>query len=64
MIAAINEQYIERLRTNNLVQTENFAVADMNVDKTGRIYIFDEGGNLSYLDIEDRRLNPLGRANA
>lgn len=64
MIAAINEQYIEKLRTNNLVQTENFAVADLNDDKTWRIYIFDEDWNLSYLAIEDRWLNPLGRANA
>lgn len=64
MVAAINEQYIQRLRTNNLVQTENFAVSDLNEDKTWRIYIFDEDWNLSYLDIEDRALNPLGRANA
>jgi hypothetical protein len=34
MVAAINEEYVERLRTNNLVQTENFAVADLNNDKT------------------------------
>jgi hypothetical protein len=34
MVAAINEQYIEKLRTNNLVQTENFAVSDLNNDKT------------------------------
>lgn len=59
MIAAINEKYIENLRTNNLVQTENFAVTDLNNDKTWKIYIFDEDWNLSYLEIEDRALNPL-----
>ena len=64
MVAAINEQYIERLRTNNLVQTENFAVSDFNVDKTWKVYIFDEDGNLSYLEIEDRALNPLWARNA
>lgn len=64
MVAAINEQYVENLRTNNLVQTENFAVSDLNNDKTWKVYIFDEGGNLSYLEIEDRALNPLGTKNA
>jgi|GEM_PF-2333317 hypothetical protein len=29
-----NEAYIARLRTNSLVATENFAVADLNPDKT------------------------------
>ena len=64
MVAAINEQYIEKLRTNNLIQTENFAVSDLNNDKTWKVYIFDEGGNLSYLEIEDRALNPLWTRNA
>lgn len=64
MVAEINEQYIEKLRTNNLVQTENFAVSDLNNDKTWKVYIFDEGGNLSYLEIEDRALNPLWTRNA
>jgi len=64
MMASINEQYIEMLRTNNLIQTENFAVSDLNNDKTGKIYIFDESGNLSYLEIEDRALNPLWWENA
>lgn len=64
MVAAINEQYVEKLRTNNLVQTENFAVSDLNNDKTWKVYIFDEGGNLSYLEIEDRALNPLWTRNA
>jgi len=64
MVAAINEEYVERLRTNNLVQTENFAVADLNNDKTWKVYIFDEDGNLSYLEIEDRALNPLWGRNA
>ena len=64
MVAAINEQYVERLRTNNLVQTENFAVSDLNNDKTWKIYIFDEWWNLSYLEIEDRALNPLWTRNS
>jgi hypothetical protein len=34
MVAAINEQYVEKLRTNNLIQTENFAVSDLNENKT------------------------------
>ena len=59
MVAAINEEYVNRLRTNNLVQTENFAVTDLNNDKTWKVYIFDEDWNLSYLEIEDRTLNPL-----
>jgi len=64
MVATINEQYIEKLRTNNLIQTENFAVSDLNNNKTWKVYIFDEGGNLSYLEIEDRALNPLWTRNA
>ena len=64
MVAAINEQYVEKLRTNNLIQTENFAVSDLNENKTWRVYIFDEWGNLSYLEIEDRALNPLWDRNA
>ena len=65
MVATINEEYVEKLRTNNLIQTESFAVSDFNDNKTWRVYIFDEWWNLSYLDIEDRRLNPLrGRKNA
>ncbi len=54
-----NEAYIARLRTNSLVATENFAVADLNPDKTWRVYIFDDAWNLSYLEIEDRHLNPI-----
>lgn len=64
MVAAVNEEYIQRLRTNNLVQTENFAVADFNGNKTWRVYIFDAYWDLSYLEIEDRRLNPLRHWNA
>ena len=64
MVAAINEQYVEKLRTNNLIQTENFAVSDLNENKTWKVYIFDEWGNLSYLEIEDRALNPLWGRNA
>ena len=64
MVAAINEQYVERLRTNNLVQTENFAVADLNENKTWKVYIFDEAWNLSYLEIEDRWFSPLWARNS
>ena len=64
MIGAINEEFIKKLRTNSLVQTENFAVADLDDNKTWRIYIFDSRWNLSYLDIEDRNLNPLTTWNA
>ena len=64
MISSINEEYVQRLRTNNLVQTENFAVSDFNNGKTWRVYIFDEWWNLSYLEIEDRWLNPLNGRNA
>lgn len=64
MIWAINEEYVQKLRTNNLIQTENFAVADTNNNKTWRIYIFDEWWNLSYLEIEDRALSPLHGRNA
>ncbi len=64
MVSAINEEYIQRLRTNHFIQTENFAVLDTNANKTWRIYIFDEWWDLSYLDIEDRWLNPLGGRNA
>lgn len=64
MVSAINEEYIQRLRTNHFIQTENFAVLDTNANKTWRIYIFDEWWDLSYLDIEDRWLNPLWGRNA
>lgn len=37
----INEAMIEKLRTNNLVGPENFAVSDLNQDKTGRVFILD-----------------------
>ena len=40
IVERANEAYIERLRTNNLVSTESFAVADLNQDKTWRIYIY------------------------
>ena len=59
IVERANEAYIERLRTNNLVSTESFAVADLNQDKTWRIYIYDDAWNLSYLEIEDRNLNPI-----
>ena len=63
MLARVNEEYLNRLRTNNLVQTENYAVADLNANKTWRIYILDDAWELSYLEIEERWLNPLGRRN-
>lgn len=59
IVEKTNEAYIEKLRTNNLVSSESFAVADLNQDKTWRIYIFDDAWNLSYLEIEDRNLNPI-----
>jgi hypothetical protein len=34
MVAAINEAFIQKLRENHRVQTENFIVADMNDGKT------------------------------
>lgn len=59
MVAAINEAFIQKLRENHRVQTENFIVADMNDGKTWRTYVFDDAWNLSYLEIEDINLNPL-----
>jgi len=59
IIATINENFIQRLRENHRVQTENFVISDLNNDKTGRTYIFDEWWNLSYLEIEHRNFNPL-----
>ena len=60
MIAAINEAFIQKLRKNHWVETENFVISDVNDGKTGRTYIFDSSWNLSYLEIEDANLNPLG----
>jgi hypothetical protein len=37
----INESMLEKLRTNNLVGPENFAVADLNQNKTGRVFMLD-----------------------
>ena len=59
MLAAINENFIQRLRENHWVQTENFVISDSNLGKTWRTYIFDAAWDLSYLEIEDRNLNPL-----
>ena len=55
----INEAMIEQLRTNNLISPENFWVADLNQNKTGRIFFMDSQWDLSYIEIEDRNLNPL-----
>ena len=60
MIAAINETFVQKLRKNHWVATENFIISDVNNGKTGRTYIFDSSWNLSYLEIEDVNLNPLG----
>ena len=60
MIAAINETFIQKLRKNHWVSTENFIISDVNNGKTGRTYILDSSWNLSYLEIEDANLNPLG----
>lgn len=37
----INEAMIAQLRTNNFISPENFAVSDLNPDKTGRIFMMD-----------------------
>lgn len=55
----INEAMIEQLRTNNLITPENFWVTDLNKDKTWRVFMMDSHGDLSYIEIEDRNLNPL-----
>lgn len=60
MVAAINEAFIQKLRKNHWVATENFVISDVNDGKTWRTYIFDSAWNLSYLEIEDVNLNPLG----
>ena len=60
MVAAVNELFIQKLRENHRVQTENFIVADVNNGKTWRTYVFDDAWNLSYLEMEDINLNPLG----
>lgn len=59
MVAAVNELFIQKLRENHRVQTENFIVADVNNGKTWRTYVFDDAWNLSYLEMEDINLNPL-----
>lgn len=55
----INEAMIIQLRTNNLISPENFWVADLNPNKTGRVFFMDSQWDLSYIEIEDRNLNPL-----
>lgn len=55
----INESMITQLRTNNLIGPENFCATDLNANKTGRIFMMDSHGDLSYIEIEDRNLNPL-----
>lgn len=55
----INEAMITQLRTNNLISPENFWVSDLNTNKTGRVFFMDSQGDLSYIEIEDRNLNPL-----
>lgn len=64
MFEKINEEYIKQLRTNNFISPENFWVADLNRDKTGRVFIMDSEGDLSYIEIEDRNLNPLHNSRA
>lgn len=53
IVEAVNENMVQQLRGNNLIASENFAVADQNRDKSGKVYIFDDSGDLSYIDIED-----------
>lgn len=55
----INEEMVKQLRTNNFIGPENFWISDLNQDKTGRVYVMDSHGDLSYIEIEDRNLNPL-----
>ena len=55
----INESMIGQLRTNNLIWPENFCVSDRNQNKTGRVFMMDSNWDLSYIEIEDRNLNPL-----
>ncbi len=59
MFEKINESFIEKLRTNNLIGPENFWVSDFNTNKTGRVFFMDNHWHLSYTEIEDRNLNPL-----
>lgn len=59
MTEKINENTTQRLRTNSFIGPENFWVADVNENKTWRIFIMDSNGDLSYLEIEDRWLNPI-----
>jgi len=59
IVEKINEEMIAKLRTNSFIWPENFWVADLNQDKTWRIFIMDSKGDLSYLEIEDRALNPI-----
>ena len=55
----INESMIGQLRTNNLIWPENFWVTDIEGNKTGRVFMMDNHWDLSYIEIEDRNLNPL-----
>lgn len=64
IVEKVNEEMIKQLRTNHFVAPENFAVSDFNTNKTGKVYILDASGNLSYLEIEDRAHNPLGTKTA
>jgi len=60
IIEKVNEEMIKWLRKNIFVSSNNFVVSDLNTNKTGKVYVFDSSGELSYLDIEDRNNNPLG----
>jgi hypothetical protein len=59
MFEKINEAKITQLRSNNFISPENFWVSDISKDKTGRVFIMDKEGDLSYIEIEDRKLDPL-----
>lgn len=59
IVEKVNEAMVTKLRTNNLIWPENFWVADLRADKTWKVYLMDDHGHLSYLEIEDRNLNPI-----
>lgn len=55
----INESMVKQLRSNNIISPENFCVSDLNANKSWRVFMMDSHGDLSYIEIEDRNLNPL-----
>jgi len=64
IIEWVNESMIENLRKNTFIGPESFAVSDINQNKTGRVYFMDSAWDLSYLEIEDRGINPINGRNS